>query len=104
MRKRVTPLYWLPSTSVRKMTNFTYPIHLFSWRRTQLRDKGVLPLDVVDNSASPLRTHFRLGFSSVDAPERVLHPVHQRSCPCFPFPQTASCSFTGRRLTSFILP
>src|SRR5215467_8584433 len=65
--------------------------------------RWVLPLDVVDNSASLLRTHFRLGFSSVDAPERVLHPVRQCSCPCFPLPLTACCSFTRRRLTSFML-
>ena len=75
-------------------------IHHRQW----LYPRVVLPLDVVDNSTSPLRTHFRLGFSSADAPERVLHPLRQRSCPSCPLPQTASCSYRRSRLALFMLP
>ena len=64
---------------------------------------GVLPLDVVENSTSPQRTHVGLGFASLDAPERGLHSGDPGTSPCFPLPQAACCSFTGRRLTSFML-
>ncbi len=67
------------------------------------RKRQVQLWDVVDNSLSPLRMGFELGFSSVDAPKRVLHAVDAGTWSCFPLPQTASCSFTGRRLTSFRL-
>ena len=64
----------------------------------------VLLLDMVENSTSPLRTHFRLAFSSVDAPEGVLHPLRQRTYLCFPLPQTAPCSLRARRLMSCMRP
>jgi hypothetical protein len=64
---------------------------------------AVQPLDVVDNSTSPLRTHFGLGFSSIDATDRVLHSVDPGTCHCFHLHQAAHCHFTGRLLTLFTL-
>ena len=59
---------------------------------------------MVDNSLGPLRTLVGLDFFSFDSKEGMLPAVDPRTCPCFPLPRAASCSFTGRLLTSFMLP
>ncbi len=61
--------------------------------------RGVLLLEMVDNSLSPCKLIFRLVFSSFDSTEKVLDPVGQRSCPRFDLHQAVSRSFTGRLLT-----
>jgi hypothetical protein len=46
---------------------------------------------------------FRADFLLIRPYNSVLHPVGPRACTCFHLHQAASCSFTGRLLTSFTL-
>jgi hypothetical protein len=56
--RKIVPALW-GATEPKKYTN---------------RQKWVQPLDMVDKSINPLRTHFKPVFSSLGSPDRPSHP------------------------------
>ena len=59
------------------------------WREVKSR-RGVLPLLMVDNSTSPLRTHFELVFSSFDCTGGYFIPLAHTPVPAFTFTKLPS--------------